>query len=661
MIESSDSTLPYSYAPLAPSHEQYDFGPAEKPHRRRSYNIGLLIFSGLMISALIMSFLGYNKQPHVANNELNNLDGLTLRPPPENLAGVEVMPGSNDLLFKVSRGKPHGVSEKASGLPLRGLGVPLFDWNDLQLAWQRTSFHFQPLKNWMNDPNGPLYYNGWYHFFYQYNPGGAVWGNIIWGHAVSKDLIRWMHLPIAMVADRWYDFNGVWTGSATILPNGQIMMLYTGSTNESVQVQNLAYPADLSDPLLREWVKYPDNPVLVPPPGIDKLDFRDPTTAWKTSEGKWRITIGSKINKTGISLVYETTDFKNFELLNNILHSVPTTGMWECVDFYPVSVADSNGLDTSMNGPSVKHVLKASMDDDRNDYYALGTYDEVNGTWIPDNAAIDVGIGLRYDYGKFYASKTFYDQKRKRRILWSFITEGDSEAADVKKGWASLQAIPRTVVYDQKTRANLVQWPVKEVETLRRNSKEFDRIEVPAGSVVPLDVSTATELDIMAEFDIEKAALESLPVSGEEYSCPVSKGATQRGALGPFGFLILADKDLSEQTPVYFYVVKTSKASFKTFFCTDLSRSSLAPDVVKEIYGSTVPVLKGERLSMRILVDHSIVEAFAQGGRTCITSRVYPTKAIYKDSKLYVFNNATAASVTASIKTWQMSSARYKE
>ena len=79
--------------------------------------------------------------------------------------------------------------------------------------------------------------------------------------------------------------------------------------------------------------------------------------------------------------------------------------------------------------------------------------------------------------------------------------------------------------------------------------------------------------------------------------------------------------------------------------------------IVKDIYGSDVPVLNNEKLSMRALVDHSIIEAFAQGGRTYITSWVYPTKAIYRDAKLYLFNNATAASVTASVKTWQMSTA----
>ena len=85
---------------------------------------------------------------------------------------------------------------------------------------------------------------------------------------------------MAMVPDQWYDINGVWTGSATLLPDGQIIMLYTGATNESVQVQNLAVPKDLSDPLLLNWTKVDTNPVLVPPPGVGAKDFRDPTTAW---------------------------------------------------------------------------------------------------------------------------------------------------------------------------------------------------------------------------------------------------------------------------------------------------------------------------------------------------------------------------------------------
>nr|BCM94851.1 vacuolar invertase 1 [Eustoma grandiflorum] len=558
---------------------------------------------------------------------------------------------------EVARGVAEGVSAKSFPSPV--MGVPSFSWTNQMLTWQRTGFHFQPKKNWMNDPNGPLFYKGWYHLFYQYNPGGPIWGNIVWGHAISRDLVHWHHLPLAMTADQWYDINGVWTGSATILSDGQIVMLYTGSTNETVQVQNLAYPADPSDPLLLEWVKYPNNPVLVPPPGIHFQDFRDPTTAWYTSDAKWRIAIGSKVNKTGISLVYGTVDFKNYELLDVVMHAVPGTGMRECVDFYPVSRSDENGLDTSENGPAVKHVLKASFDDDRNDYYAIGSYDEASGTWVPDDPKKDVGFGLRYDYGIFYASKTFYDQDKKRRILWSWIKETDSEAADLRKGWASLQAIPRTVVFDKKTGSNLLQWPVEEVEKLRLGKKSFENMELEAGTVVSLELASASQLDIMAEFEISEDTLGRVIENDVDYMCSNNGGAARRGALGPFGLLVLADKNQTEQTPVYFYLAKGADGDIKTFFCTDQSRSSLAYDVDKNIYGSTVPVLRGERLTMRILVDHSIVESFAQGGRTCITSRVYPTRSIYDEAQLFLFNNATQAKVSASVQVWQMSSANF--
>ncbi|KAK7309037.1 hypothetical protein RJT34_05459 [Clitoria ternatea] len=632
------SDLPCSYVPIP------DQPRSEEDDPRRNTKGVLVIVCGFLLLASLVAFNGY-RASYSSNGQHSTVSLPTL-------------PWST--LEPVSRGVSQGVSEKSNNLLLtatNGNGEELYPWDNSMLSWQRTAFHFQPEKNWMNDPNGPMYYKGWYHFFYQYNPKGAIWGDIVWGHAVSRDLIHWLHLPLAMVADEWYDVKGVWTGSATILPNGQVIMLYTGSTNESVQVQNLAYPADPSDPLLVDWVKYPENPVLFPPPGIGAKDFRDPTTAWLTSEGKWRITIGSKLNKTGIALVYDTVDFKTYEQVQGLLHAVPGTGMWECVDFFPVSNKAENGLDTSFNGPDVKHVVKVSLDDDRHDYYALGTYDEKNVKFIPDDLENDVGLGLRYDYGIFYASKTFYDQNKGRRVLWGWIGESDSEHADVAKGWASIQGIPRTVALDKKTGSNILQWPVAEVESLRLRSDEFKNLKAKPGSVVSLEIESATQLDIVAEFEIDKEALENTSQSNEEYKCGTSGGAAKRGALGPFGLLVLADDKLSEYTPVYFYVVKGSDGHLKTSFCSDQSRSSLANDVDKKIFGSLVPVLKNEKLSVRILVDHSIVESFAQGGRTCVTSRVYPTRAIYGGARLLLFNNGTEATVTASLKVWQMNSA----
>ncbi|OIW10824.1 hypothetical protein TanjilG_27770 [Lupinus angustifolius] len=653
MTPSSDP-IPSSYVPI-PGGPHSDESPILEPPRRRVKIVAVTI-CGFLVLVSLVAFIGYR-----ASNAHNGPEPQ-IEPDNEHVACPLLTPNEESRIKgmslkkwkPVSRGVSAGVSEKSNKLHA-GKNGESYPWNNSMLSWQRTAFHFQPERNWMN---GPMYYKGWYHFFYQYNPCGAIWGNmIVWGHAVSRDMIHWLHLPLAMVADQWYDKNGVWTGSATILPDGQVIMLYTGSTNESVQVQNLAYPADPSDPLLVDWVKYPGNPVLFPPPGIGGKDFRDPTTAWLTSEGKWRITIGSKHNKTGIALMYETKDFKTFDLIDGLFHAVPGTGMWECVDFYPVSRKVDNGLDTSITGADVKHVVKVSLDDDRHDYYALGTYDEKNVKFIPDSFKNDVGIGLRYDYGIFYASKTFFDHSKGRRVLWGWIGELDSEYADIAKGWASVQSIPRTVTLDKKTGSNLLQWPIEEVKSLRLRSNEFKNLKVKAGSTVSLDIGTATQLDIEAEFEIDKEALENTSQSNLEYECSISGGASQRSALGPFGLLVLADDDLSEYTPVYFYVVKGNNGILKASFCSDQSRSSLANDVNKQIFGSIVPVLKNEKLSVRILVDHSIVESFAQGGRTSVTSRVYPTRAIYGAARLFLFNNATDAVVTASVNVWQMNSA----
>ncbi|KAK1399645.1 Beta-fructofuranosidase [Heracleum sosnowskyi] len=604
------------YAPLPDNPRPQSDPSPSSTHRRPIKIVSTILLSTLIFSFVIISLVNPNIQQvvrkQVASSKNNNEDDHNTSKSPEKLEPP-------------SRGVSQGVSEKR----FRQVTAdqPSYPWTNDMLSWQRTSFHFQPQENWMNDPNGPLFHMGWYHLFYQYNPDSAIWGNITWGHAISRDLINWLHLPFAMQPDQWYDINGVWTGSATILPDGKIVMLYTGDTDDLVQVQNLAYPANLSDPLLLNWIKYPDNPVMFPPPGIGSTDFRDPTTAWIGPDGKWRLTIGSKVNKTGISLMYRTTDFISYELLDEILHAVPGTGMWECVDFYPVSVTEANGLDTSVNGPGVKHVLKSSLDDDKHDYYALGTYDPIKDKWTPDNPELDVGIGLRLDYGKYYASKTFYDQDKKRRLLWGWIGETDSETTDLLKGWASVQSIPRTVVFDKKTGTNILQWPIKEVESLRSGSYEIDDVELKPGSLVPLKISSAAQLDIVASFEVDEEAFKGTFEADASYNCTASTGVD---------------------------------GSSKTYFCADQSRSSTASDVGKGVYGSDVPVLHGEKLSMRLLVDHSIVESFAQGGRTVITSRVYPTRAIYSAARVFLFNNATGVSVTASVKAWQMASANLK-
>ena len=158
----------------------------------------------------------------------------------------------------------------------------------------RPQFHFSPQANWMNDPNGMVYYEGEYHLFYQYHPDSTVWGPMHWGHAVSSDLINWEHLPIALYPDELgYIFSGStvvdWNNTSG-LGTGEIppmIAIYTYHLMErekagafDYQTQAIAFSTDKG----RTWTKYEGNPVL-PNPGIK--DFRDPKVSWDEVSGKW--------------------------------------------------------------------------------------------------------------------------------------------------------------------------------------------------------------------------------------------------------------------------------------------------------------------------------------------------------------------------------------
>ena len=116
--------------------------------------------------------------------------------------------------------------------------------------------------------------------------------------------------------------------------------------------------------------------------------------------------------------------------------------MWECPDFYPVLSKGRQGLDTSENSKDVKHVLKMSLGETHSDHYMLGRYDLEKDIFVPDKMVDDYRAWLRYDYGNFYASKTFFDVKKKRRILWAWLNESDTEADGLLKGWQGIQVSP---------------------------------------------------------------------------------------------------------------------------------------------------------------------------------------------------------------------------
>ncbi|CAL9054953.1 unnamed protein product [Musa banksii] len=527
----------------------------------------------------------------------------------------------------------------------------------------RTAYHFQPPKNWINaDPNGPMYYNGVYHLFYQYNPNSSVWGNIHWAHSVSTDLINWAPLDLAIHPTKPFDINGCWTGSATILPGHQPVILYTGMNRDNQQVQNIAVPGNLSDPFLREWTKPDYNPLMTPSDGIHPDMFRDPTTGWRGADGHWRVALGAEISGNGTALLYKSEDFVRWERADSPLHSSSASGMWECPDFFPVPIEGREGLDTSVNSKDVRHVLKMSLMEPQSDYYMLGTYDETRDIFVPDNAADDYRMWLRYDYGKFYASKTFFDAKKKRRILWGWLNESDTESDDIAKGWAGIQIIPRKIWLDSRGR-QLVQWPIEEVESLRRNEVHLHGLELTTG-LHEIKGVKGSQADV--EVDFELPSLDRADPFDPTRAMDAPKLCSQedasvRGGIGPFGLLVLASENLEEHTAIFFRVYRDQNTA-KVLMCSDQrrqSRSSLRPELDKPVYGVflDMDLEKERKISLRTLIDHSVIENFGGKGRACITARVYPELFLNTSSHLYLFNNGSSSVMISRFQSWGMAKA----
>ncbi|KAL5579463.1 hypothetical protein UlMin_011905 [Ulmus minor] len=526
----------------------------------------------------------------------------------------------------------------------------------------RTAYHFQPPKNWMNDPNAPMLYKGHYHFFYQYNPKGAQWGNIVWAHSTSTDLVNWTPHESAIWPSQPADIKGCWSGSATILPDGKPVILYTGVNPQNQQVQNLAVPKNLSDPYLIEWVKFTKNPIMAPTESnrINASSFRDPTTAWLGPDKRWRVIVGSKRNRRGLAILYKSKDFVHWIKTQHPLHSAKDNGMWECPDFFPVSIASNVGVETSVVGPKAKHVLKLSLDDTKHDYYTVGSYDIEKDVYTPDEGSVESDLGLRYDYGKFYASKTFFDSAKNRRILWGWINESSSARDDVKKGWSGVQAIPRTLWLD-KSKKQLIQWPISEIEKLRVNQVRWTSKVLKGGSVIEVTGITAAQADVETTFKI--TGLERAEVFDSSWTNPQilcsKKGALVKGGLGPFGLKVLASKGLEEYTAVFFRIFKGNNNKYVVLMCSDQSRSSLNSNNDKTNYGAFLNVDPvHETLSLRSLIDHSIVESFGGEGKVCITPRVYPTLAVDSVAHLYAFNYGAQDVQITGLSAWSMKKAK---
>jgi beta-fructofuranosidase len=363
-------------------------------------------------------------------------------------------------------------------LPAAALAAPATDRH-------RPRFHFMPPTNWMNDPNGPIWWKGKHHLFYQYNPNGAFHGTIHWGHAESTDLVNWKHLPIALAPTPGSpDKDGIYTGCA-VNNNGVPVIIYTGIRPE---VQMIA----TGDDNLVNWKKSEANPVIAAPPlGMQVAGFRDPCV-WK--EGStWHMLLGSGIKGVeGMALLYRSPDLHRWEYVHKF-HSAPHTKyghMWECPDFFPLGGKQVLIISAYANTP----------------WMVGGAYERRFTAEREGNT----------DYGCGYAPKTYLDDKG-RRIYWAWLRERRTREAQIAAGWSGVMSLPR--VLSLWPDSNLRMAPAPEVEALRGRKKSIGGRAIKEGDTKLLGGVAAICHEIEVEIapgDAKEIGLRLRATSGGE-------------------------------------------------------------------------------------------------------------------------------------------------
>ena len=336
---------------------------------------------------------------------------------------------------------------------------------------KRPAFHLSSRIGWMNDPNGFSFYKGEYHLFYQYYPYNTVWGPCYWGHAVSKDLIHWEYLPAALAPDEEYDKDGCFSGSAIELEDGRQMLIYTGVVKKEtedgsirdLQQQCLAFGDGLN------YRKYENNPILTfqdLPKGCSPYDFRDPKI-WQEEDGTYRIvTCCATPGRDAKIVLFQSKDGIHWGNGRQMIQNFDRFGkVWECPDFFQI-----DGKWVLLTSPMDMLPEGFEYHNGNGTLCLIGEFDEESGMFTPQHdQAIDYGID-------FYATQTLRTPDG-RRIMIAWMQNWDTTPGYRLEptSWFGQMTIPREL---SVRNGRLYQWPVKELEQIRRNRVSYENVYV---------------------------------------------------------------------------------------------------------------------------------------------------------------------------------------
>ncbi len=348
----------------------------------------------------------------------------------------------------------------------------------------RPQFHFTTKRGWINDPNGLIFHDDEYHLFYQHNPMEREWENMHWGHAVSKDLIHWEELPIALYPD---NLGTMFSGSAVMDHDNTadfnrgdtvaMIAFYTVASPDR-QVQCMAYSLDRG----RSWTKYDDNPLIDSKEKWNSVDTRDPKVFWHSPSAHWVMVLNERDGHS----IYTSENLKNWEYQSHV------TGFWECPELFELPLdGDESKKKWVMYGATGT--------------YMIGSFD--GRTFTPEAGK------YYYCSGAQYAAQTFNNipqtDGRRIQIGWGRIPQRDG-------AFNGMMMLPTELsLRTTKEGPRLISTPIKEVEQLFNKHGSWKNLTAEEANKQVEQYNDTDRIRIKAKIKLSHATDAGLNLDGQ--------------------------------------------------------------------------------------------------------------------------------------------------
>ncbi|WBS74057.1 glycoside hydrolase family 32 protein [Elizabethkingia meningoseptica] len=483
----------------------------------------------------------------------------------------------------------------------------------------RPNYHFTPKKGWMNDPNGLYYLDGIYHLFYQHFPDGNKWGPMHWGHATSKDLIKWAEQPIALFPD---ELGYIFSGSAVVDKdntsgfgdgkNVPVVAIFTyhdpkkeKENKIDVETQGIAYSLDNG----KTWTKYTSNPVLKNP-GIK--DFRDPKVLWDKTNKQWTMVLAAQDE----AHFYTSKNLKDWTFQSAFGKELGAHGgVWECPDLFPIKVENSDETKWVL----IQNMNPGGPNGGSGVQYFVGDFD--GKTFKMDvlfTKQLEKEKAVWLDWGKDnYASVSFDNVHENKRVIIGWMTNWEYAQDVPTEAWRSSATIAREVGL-KKTEDGYVLTNVPVAQLKKYEGRSISK---------SLIIGSEKTLITKNEIDLSKAVVDldlKKMITGL-YTF------TLKNKLGESVTVGFDNKNKS----LFIDRSKSGNTNFGNNFATEITKAPLSKSF--------------SEAKLKLLIDKTSVEIFLNNGEKVMTQTFFPNQTF---SELSISSDTKGSSLN--VKAYQL-------